>query len=282
MKEPSQPTRSFPAYPGHELYRIAGRILYPVMELQPSSILVRPLLRLLSLFALTLSLCNAYARAQVVVLNQGVPGQSSAELRAHFDSMLQTAHADTVIFFIGMNDAANPRKLAPAPQTAANVEAMVRQVQAAHAKALLVLVHHVDSARVLARHSLSAYAGLAPNARVDAMDSALLELASRDGIPTVDFRSVLDRAGGPTPALSTDGVHLTTQGYALLAQAVRGALPRTLPSQTRILCAGDSLTYGIGVRPAGAPETSPTGVPYPTYPAQLQSMLRALPSAAAR
>lgn len=252
------------------------------MQSQPKLSVVRSLLRLLSFFAFTFSLCNAYACAQVVVLNQGAPGQSSAELRAHFDSMLQGAHADTVIFFIGMNDAANPRKLAPAPQTAANVEAMVLHVQAAHAKALLVLVHHVDSTRVLARHSLGDYAGVAPNARVDAMDSALLELASHDGVPVVDFRSVLDRAGGPTPALSTDGVHLTTQGYALLAQAVRSALPRTLPSQTRILCAGDSLTFGIGVRPAGAPEMSPTGVPYPTYPAQLQSMLRAPASATAR
>lgn len=69
--------------------------------------------------------------------------------------------------------------------------------------------------------------------------------------------------------MSTDGVHLTAKGYALLAATVRKALPEHIDSGSAILCIGDSLTYGIGVRPAGG---GPEGTV--TYPAQLQFLLR--------
>jgi acyl-CoA thioesterase-1 len=84
----------------------------------------------------------------------------------------------------------------------------------------------------------------------------------------VPFNAILRNAGGANNDLSTDGVHLTAKGYALLAQAIRKQLPKQLPANTTILCFGDSITYGIGVRPANnAPETPET------YPSQLRTLL---------
>jgi acyl-CoA thioesterase-1 len=80
---------------------------------------------------------------------------------------------------------------------------------------------------------------------------------------------VLQKAGGANSELSTDGVHLTAKGYGLLATAVRSQLPKNLPGSATILCFGDSLTYGIGVRPANSlSETAET------YPAQLRALLK--------
>jgi lysophospholipase L1-like esterase len=80
---------------------------------------------------------------------------------------------------------------------------------------------------------------------------------------------VFNHVGGATPALSPDGVHFNEAGYRLLADAVRASLPSHLSAATTVLCIGDSLTFGIGVRPVGASERANENYLYPTYPAQL-------------
>lgn len=63
-------------------------------------------------------------------------------------------------------------------------------------------------------------------------------------------------------------MHLTAKGYALLARTVRSSLPKHVTQDASVLCIGDSLTYGIGVRPAGGTTESDQ-----TYPAVLQRFL---------
>ncbi len=84
------------------------------------------------------------------------------------------------------------------------------------------------------------------------------------------FRLIIccERLGEQNVELSTDGVHLTAKGYGILASAVRAQLPKHLRADATILCFGDSLTYGIGVRPPNS--LLETGN---SYPEQLRALL---------
>jgi acyl-CoA thioesterase I len=213
-----------------------------------------------------LLLIGVAANAQV--LNLGFPGANTAELDARFDSAL-LLHPKIVVLMAGANDALNPARLLPPEVSREHVQAMAKRARAAGVQLVLVTVHDPDFGRLLARHALAEYGDTPPQRRISELNQVLREVARKNGIPLVDFRAVMEANGGPTPRLGTDGLHLTRSGYALLASAVCAHLPSHLPPSATIVCFGDSLTYGTGVRdPGNAPETDDT------YPAQLRVLLR--------
>ena len=213
-------------------------------------------------------------RSQARVINAGVPGENSTELRAAFAASLSQWHPGFITMYIGMNDAVNEKKFVPVKVFRANLKAMLDDSRKAHAVPLLVTIHHVDEGRVLKRHLASSYGDRSPNHRIDALNTVITALAREQGVALADFNGVLEKAGGANERLSPDGVHLNAPAYGLLATAVRTALPRQLQGGTTVLCLGDSLTFGIGVRPADGGEADVDGVRYLTYPAQLEKLLR--------
>lgn len=223
-------------------------------------------------FLLKAALCcslSLSAAAQVKVINEGFPGENTAELQPHMDEALRQFHPNIVILFAGTNDALNDRKLLPTAATATNLQHMVREISAAGAKPVLVQLHDPDMARLMLRHKPEAYGTMQPLERLALVNKEIGRIARKEHAALVPFNSLMRSEGGATQRLSTDGVHLTAEGYGLLAQAIRAQLPKQLPADTTIVCFGDSLTYGIGVRPPGnAPETPET------YPAQLRKLLR--------
>jgi acyl-CoA thioesterase I len=202
------------------------------------------------------------------VMNVGFPGENTAELDARFASLLGM-HPNIVVLMAGANDALNTAKLLPLEVSRAHVQNMITQAQDAGVKLMLVTVHAPDVERLLTRHKVTDYGNNPPQQRMAALNDMLREVAHRNAIPLVDFATVFAANGGASTHLSTDGVHLTRSGYGLLASAVYAELPKPLSSSTKIVCFGDSLTYGIGVRaPGNAAETDDT------YPAQLRALLQ--------
>ena len=118
----------------------------------------------------------------------------------------------------------------------------------------------------MTRHDPRAYGDRLPSQRVDDVNAGIEGIARERHLPLAGFHDALRLAGGADAAMSTDGVHLTAAGYALLARTVFAALPAGTDRKT-VVCLGDSLTYGIGVRAQGAAETAET------YPAQLRALL---------
>jgi lysophospholipase L1-like esterase len=223
-----------------------------------------------SLFLVACFTVRIVAGAQEIqVVNAGIPGENSAEVKARFHNALKASHPSFVIICVGMNDAVNDRKFLPIAASIRNIDWMRNNARVAGAVPVLVTVHHVDASRVLLRHDPKVYGAVGPNERIDELDAALERLATTHRIRLVDLRAVFDHAGGATPALSPDGVHFNEAGYRLLADAVRAALPSHFSAATTVLCIGDSLTFGIGVRPVGASERRTENYLYPTYPAQL-------------
>ncbi|HEY8996470.1 MAG TPA: GDSL-type esterase/lipase family protein [Edaphobacter sp.] len=206
--------------------------------------------------------------AAVRVFNEGVPGESSAEVDSRLDTALKRYAPQYVVIFVGMNDAVNDKKFLPPGTTAEHVAAMIHRSQVAGAEVVLVSVHEPDVARLLQRHKVAVYGDTSPAERIRRLNWTLEQTARQNHASLADFHSTLIKVGGPTQEWSTDGVHLTARGYALLAKTVLSSLPRHMADNASVLCIGDSLTYGIGVRPAGGMTESDQ-----TYPAVLQRFL---------
>jgi acyl-CoA thioesterase-1 len=219
---------------------------------------------------LLLALFSAFSgSAQMRVINDGFPGRNTAELDAQLDGALHKFKPTYVVLFAGGNDALNEKKFLPAEQTCAHLEAMVQRIEKTGANVVMVTMHDPDIIRLMKRHDPVIYTGIPPLKRLAMVNVCIRETAKRDHAPLVPFHEVLQKEGGANEELSTDGVHLTAKGYGMLAAAVRAKLPQHLPVNTTILCFGDSLTYGIGVRPLN--DASETGQ---TYPAQLRALLK--------
>ena len=210
--------------------------------------------------------CSAAVPAQVVI-NSGVPGENSAEVLQRIPLVLQANKPEVVVLFVGMNDAVNEKRFLSPEQTKANVLSIVRDVKAVGAVPMVVSVHAPDDTRLLARHDPKIYADRSPSRRIDQVNEALSAIAREQHLAIADFHSALQAAGGANSMMSTDGVHLTAAGYELLAKTVFAALPKQARRGT-IVCVGDSLTYGIGVRASGSEKDGTD-----TYPAQLRLLL---------
>ena len=220
------------------------------------------------LYALLLFAFTARSSAAVRVFNEGVPGESSAEVDARLDAALKRYAPQYVVIFVGMNDAVNDKKFLPPETTAEHVAAMIHRSQAVGSGVVLVSVHEPDVVRLLQRHKAEVYGNIPPAERIRQLDLILERTAKQNHASLADFHASLIKVGGPTMEWSTDGVHLTVKGYALLARTVRSSLPKHMTDDASVLCIGDSLTYGIGVRPAGGTTESDQ-----TYPAVLQRFL---------
>jgi acyl-CoA thioesterase-1 len=207
--------------------------------------------------------------AQIRVINDGFPGENTTELDVRIGDALQQFHPQYVVIFAGANDALNDKKLLPIGLTTRNLDAMIRTVQTIGAHAILVQVHTPDMPRLMSRHKIEDYRGIGPLERLAMVNKSIADTARKDHAALVPFNEVLRKAGGANKDMSIDGVHLTAKGYGLLAHAVRDQLPAQLPANTTILCFGDSVTYGIGVRPAYNAAETPE-----TYPAQLRTLLQ--------
>lgn len=201
---------------------------------------------------------RAYLPSQRVV-NAGIPGQNSSDGRARFERDVLEARPSVLLLYFGGNDALNPGAFVPLEHYAANMAWMLDQALAHDIVPVVATVLHVDTSRLRAQHQTSG--SEAPNDLIDRYNQALRRVAQERQVAVADFVRVLDAAGGPTLTMSTDGLHLTAAGNRLLAQTFFQAMPTEIPR--RVVCLGDSLTYGVPLRTAAQDSDE-------TYPAQLE------------
>lgn len=194
------------------------------------------------------------------VLNKGVSGENSAEGKARFERDVVDQKPDAVLIYFGLNDTLNEPKFLSREVFLANLEWMIDKAREQHIVPLISSIHHPDVARLLERHKPESYAPTGPTAKVDLYNGDIRNLASRKDVPLADFCLALDKAGGASPALSSDGVHLTARGNRLLAATFYRLIMQLPHRPAKIVCFGDSVTFGQGSTSAE------------TYPAFLQRM----------
>lgn len=103
------------------------------------------------------------------------------------------------------------------------------------------------------------------NGKIDRYNRALRKLANEKNLSVADFARVVAAAGQKTPLVSVDGGHLTPDGYKALADCFFGVVTGEIAGKITIVCLGDSVTFGAGVKGSGTTK----GETYPAYLSQV-------------
>jgi len=210
----------------------------------------------------------------VTVVNKGFSGRNSRDGLRLMDKEVLPLKPQHVVVYFGMNDAMNSGNLLPLADYEANLRIMVKKLTDGGAKTVaLVTINPVIEEYVRARHPkhpqkehLQAY--------LATYDQAVRKIAREGQLPLIDLREIIEKNGGPVISEKClircekngggkDGVHLTPAAYALLGQRAFEVLGDRVKAGDTVVCFGDSITFGAGVKGSGT-------VTGETYPAALQ------------
>ena len=201
------------------------------------------------------------------VYNQGRCGQNSGILREKFEADLSvaTAKPEFVFIYIGMNDVINDTFFTPLDKYLENVTWMIEHARKAGITPVVCTIHHVIEDKVYKFHSRDKFGDETVNSKMDRYNVAIRKLAAEQKAALADFNAVTNNLA-PADFLSDDGVHLSTAGNRLLAKTFHDVVAAQLTGNEKIVCVGDSLTFGFGNPGAGTTEGA-------TYPAMLRLLI---------
>jgi len=150
------------------------------------------------------------------VLNRGVNGERSDQIRARFQRDVVDARADAVVIIAGVNDVYQGR-------SAASVERELEAMYVAARAAKIVVV----------AGSIIPYdtAGTDENARMHAVNDWIRVYAAAhpEAVVFCDTRAVVAAPGEPDRLVSSpDGLHPSPQGYKLMAEALEPSIRAAL------------------------------------------------------
>jgi acyl-CoA thioesterase-1 len=158
-----------------------------------------------------------------------------------------------VILMAGTNDRLNSAKFISPGAYQKNVEAMIERVLTAGVKMVLITPPPCLPELLYTRHDPKKYEGQSPNARMADIRDRLVALAGKHQLPLVNFHDVLIEKGiadnqkasvirNPKNGGGKDGVHLTSEGYTLLAELIAREVQAKQLDTSKVVCLGDSLT----------------------------------------
>ena len=150
-------------------------------------------------------------------LNQAISGEQSDMMMRRLDA-LDGAQVETVFLMIGINDLISGT---PESQIADNIDKAVQHLKEQHPEADIVvqsiLPHGAEIATWEGRDRLL----LLPNNRIQAVNSALANIAQKHDIYYLDLYPLfVDGNGSLRSDLTTDGLHLNERGYLVWRTAI--------------------------------------------------------------
>ncbi|MEJ5964025.1 SGNH/GDSL hydrolase family protein [Pedobacter immunditicola] len=231
---------------------------------------------------MALSVISNASFAQFKVLNKGIAGNNTQNLLARIDKDVISEKPDLVILMAGTNDMVNSRKMIAYDQLEQNYRQIMEKLRANHITIVLMSPPPVDTGYLFLRHDPKSYSE-DPNAKIDSLNKLIKKLSEVNNSHFIDLHAVFKAAGSPNRTVSSltvneanmglaDGIHPTKEGYELIANTIYTYLQknRLLRKNRKIICFGDSMTYGSFMKNAGTVEGE-------TYPAALKELLEGTP-----
>jgi lysophospholipase L1-like esterase len=154
-------------------------------------------------------------------IGRGISGQTTPQMLARFRADVIDLHPAVVQIMAGTNDiAGNTGPMTP-EETQGNIRSMV---ELAHAHGIRVIIASIPPA-----DQFPWKPGLDTGNRIAAMNAWLKAYAARAGCVYADYWNALRTDGlGMREGLSSDHVHPTKAGYAIMAPVAERAIKRAL------------------------------------------------------
>lgn len=206
---------------------------------------------------------------KVTVINAGINGHNVVELIQRLDKDCLSNNPQMVVLMVGTNDMLNEAKLLTTHQYQQYYEELIKAIQE-KARLVIMTIPPVNDEYIINRQPPETYKSESPTDKVKAANNAIKQLAERYNCHLIDLYSILENQGGSTRAVDSlfqneanfgiaDGVHPTANGYKVIGNAVYDVLKNIDPQPERIVCFGDSITYGYKTNGEG----TINGEPYP-------------------
>lgn len=230
---------------------------------------------------LILLLCisgQGYGQVAGNVCNKGVAGNSSSDLLARMDRDVIDLNPDLVVVMVGTNDLLNSKKMITVAEFIGNLKRLTDSLSRHGINVVLVSPPPVDSVYLFERHDVGLFA-LPPNELLKNAGEAMQLLCKKKDYLFIDAYNLFKSLGIPRHneddvirnvrnSGQRDGVHFTKEGNALLARLIFEKLTEKYDplDELKIICFGDSLTYGAYMDGKGTATGS-------TYPAVLKNLI---------
>ena len=202
------------------------------------------------------------------ILNFGRPGYNSRELLSMLPAIFDT-HPQTAIVMIGTNDVTWSKKRLSADEYEANLLQIINALHAANVKTIIVTIPPCIEEYVAEREKYTPEQRDALNTEINDFNARAKRVADKTGTIVIDYhaqfkgdlRAASSLIRNEANLRSKDGVHPSAEGYRILARLLADAIQSHNLPTTRIVCCGDSITYGAHMEGQG----TTTGETYPAF-----------------
>jgi lysophospholipase L1-like esterase len=158
------------------------------------------------------------------IVDRGIGGQTTPQMLIRFRDDVIALHPRAVHIMAGTNDIAGNTGAATMATVQGNIESMA---ELAHAHGIKVILASIPPAAAFPWSPAKQ-----PAPQIAAFNAWLRGYAKTHGYTYVDYHAALTTAeGGMKPGLSSDGVHPTPAGYAIMRPLALAAIARTLGSR---------------------------------------------------
>jgi lysophospholipase L1-like esterase len=191
-----------------------------------------------------------------ILINAGRGGNNTADLLLRIDKDCLSHHPDLTILMVGTNDM-NSAKYIPLAQYEKNLTALVLKIKKSGSKVLMATILPAYEPYLLTRHPAAFYEPEGVMGRRKQVNEVIKRIAKKNKCPCLDLEHrfvALGKIGTDKDSLlqnevnsnKKDGLHPTANGYKFIALAIYDTILQHRLPTNRIVCFGDSITYGDG------------------------------------
>ncbi|WP_454884710.1 SGNH/GDSL hydrolase family protein [Sphingomonas oryzagri] len=155
------------------------------------------------------------------LVDRGISGQTTPQMLVRFREDVIALHPQAVHIMAGTNDIAGNTGAETLAFVQGNIETMAELAKLHGIKVIL--------ASIPPAAAFPWSPGKQPAPQIVAFNAWLRDYAAHNGFTYLDYHAALaDAQGGMKPGLSSDGVHPTAEGYAIMRPLALAAIAKTL------------------------------------------------------